>query len=354
MGLAIVGFLTMLATDIYGQTEISPCPQLISSFRVPEEVVFCGNKVPLERPDVKERLEREFYYQLDKPGQLILYLKRAARCNAVMEPILKDAGVPDDLKYVPVTESALHFRAVSPVSAVGYWQFLESTAQQYGLRVDRYVDERRDLARSTKAAAVYLKKLHKKFGSWETALAAYNLGRRRVSKQVERQGTNAYYDLYLPEETDRYVFQIICFKILLSNPEAYSIRLPAEELYSPPEKETVVLRSKRWLSVDLLASSAEVSPRELRFLNPWIRRNVLPPRKYSIAVPKGQARGYKQRVAKGRTNIKDITHTVKTGESLSHIAVAYGVSIRDIEKWNNISRRRPIRPGQKLFIAPID
>ena len=128
--------------------------------------------------------------------------------------------------------------------------------------------------------------------------------------------------------------------------------MPEEELYHLPETETVVFRSKRWLSSDLLATSAKIGPREFRFLNPWMRRNILPPDKYSFSVPKGQAWGYKRRVAKGKTNIKDIIHIVRKGETLSHIAVKYGVSIKDIERWNNISRRRSIRPKQKLIIAP--
>ncbi len=357
VGAALIS--TVLTGDISAQDKPSNYRPPVSSMRVPESVTFCGERVPLERLDIKERLEREFYYMLDKEGQLVLYLKRAARCNPVVAPILKEAGLPDDLKYVPVAESGLLFREVSPVGAAGYWQFLKGTAKRYGLRVDRTVDERRDLARSTKAAAAYLKKLHKTFGSWETALAAYNWGWKNVNQATKSQGTKYYYDLYLPDESDRFVFRIILFKIILENPQAYSIYLPETELYQPIDTKNVAIRSKSSLPVSVLAESANVSPRTFRFLNPWMLKNLLHSGNYLFAVPDLEADGYQQRVADslaGKNRIHSNTgyekafHLVKNGENLSLIALKYRVSVRELERWNNISRNRVILPGQRLVI----
>ncbi len=352
-------FSMIITEDISAQIDPVSYRPPVSSMRVPESLTFCGVRVPLERLDIKERLEREFYYMLDKEGQLVLYLKRAARCNPIVEPILKEAGLPDDLKYVPVAESGLLFREVSPAGAAGYWQFLKNTASHYGLRVDRTVDERRDLARSTKAAALYLKKLHETFGSWETALAAYNWGWKNVSQAVKSQGTNNYYDLYLPDESDRFVFRIILFKIILENPRAYSIYLPESELYQPQKTRDVEIRSKKALPISALAESARVSPRTFRFLNPWMLKNILHSGNYSFAVPELQADGYQQRVARltGKNLMEfgiereKTVHQVKSGENLSLIALKYRVSIIELEKWNNISRKRVIRPGQWLVVG---
>ncbi len=350
---------TLIAGDISAKNELPVCRPPVSSLRVPDSITFCGERVPLERPDIKERLEREFFYMLDKEGQLVLYLKRAARCNPVVEPILKEAGLPDDLKYVPVAESGLLFREVSPVGAAGYWQFLKGTAKRYGLRIDRTVDERRDLARSTKAAAAYLKKLHATFGSYETALGAYNWGWKNMSQAIKAQNTKYYYDLYLPDETDRFVFRIILFKIILENPRAYSIYLPEKELYRPPKTQNVNIKSKSSLPISVLAECANVSPRTFRFLNPWILKNLLHSGHYSIAVPELQVDGYQQRVAARLTgknyahierDHKKIVHLVKNGENLSLIALKYKVSIRELERWNNISSKRVIYPGQRLVI----
>jgi len=301
-------------------------------------------------PEVRERLEREFYYLLDKEGQLLLYIKRAGRTDPVVEPILKEEGVPQDLRFVPVAESGLLFRSISPAGAVGYWQFMRETAKQYGLQVDSWVDERRDLAMSTKAAVRYLKALHKEFGSWTTALAGYNWGRTKLARAVREQGTKDYYDLYLPEETDRYVFKIIVLKLILEDPAAYSIRIPENGKYLPKTTVSAQISSKLFLPMDILSSCAVTSPRTLRHINPWMIKNTLPPGTYSFQVPKGQKREFKRCLKKELSTIKLTVHVVSSGEFLEGIAEEYGVTVHDIEQWNNISRWRPIYPGQRLVI----
>ena len=323
---------------------------LVSRFKVPEKISLCGEQVPLERPDVRERLETEFYSLLDRQGLLVTYIKRAARCNPIVEVILEMEKLPEDLKYVPVAESGLAFRARSPANAEGYWQFMEYTAKRYGLEVDPYVDERRDLTRSTMAAAAYLKDLREEFGSWTTALAAYNWGEQNVARASKEQGTESYYDLYLPEETERYVFRILALKFIMEHLETFSIHVPEDERYRLPKVVEVDIRSETPISIAILADCANTGARTIRSLNPWMRRNVLPGGQYRIAVPTEQADGFADRVAQRLSERKKIVHAVKRGENLSTIASRYNVTVEAIEKWNHISRRQPIHFGQKLTI----
>jgi hypothetical protein len=322
----------------------------VSSFRVPDQMTLFGEPVPLERPDVKERLEREFYRLLDRQGLMITYIKRAARCNPIVEVILEMEELPEDLKYVPVAESGLTSRARSVAKAVGYWQFMEKTAERYGLKVNGYIDERQDLTRSTMAATAYLKDLYEMFGSWPTALAGYNWGENNVQRAVKQQGTSHYYDLYLPMETERYVFRIMALKILMEQPDTYFIRVPEEERYRLPKVMEVEIASETPISIDILAACANTGARTIRGLNPWMRRNVLPGGKYVIAVPTEQADGYVDRVGKHLSKRKKVVHAVRRGENLSTIASKYNVTVESIERWNRISRKKPIHYGQKLTI----
>jgi hypothetical protein len=331
-------------------TEPSGARPPVASYRIPEKLVFCDEEVPLDREDVRERLEYEFFWFLDRQGLLVQYMKRAARCNPIVEVILEMEQMPADLKYVPVAESGLAFRVISSANAVGYWQFIERTGKRYGLRVDRYVDERRDLTRSTQAAAAYLKDLHAMFGSWTTALAGYNWGEHKVERAIQMQGDDSYYDLYLPQETERYVFRIMALKIIMERPEAYSIYLTEKDLYRLPKVMEVEIKSGTSISVDILADCANVGARTIRVLNPWMRRNILPDGQYVIAVPTEHADGYADRVAKRLAERKRIVHQVKRGENLSKIASKYDVSVEAIEKWNGISRKKALYFGQKLTI----
>jgi len=330
------------------------CRVPVSTYRIPESVTFCGEPVPLQWADVRERLEREFYYHLDREGQLLLYIKRAGRTDPVVQPILASEGLPLDLKYLPVAESGLLFRSQSPVGAVGYWQFMKGTAERYGLRVDRYVDDRRSLSRSTRAAAAYLKDLHDTFGSWATALAAYNWGEHNVVQAVESQGSKDYYDLYLPEETDRFVFRIITLKLIMDNPAAYDIHVTDQERYRPPPTKNVTLTARQGIPISVLAECADTSPRSLRHMNDWMLQNVLPAGIYTFKVPKGKEKGLDRCVATRLAERKQVVHVVAKGESLGRIAEQYGVPVQDIERWNEISRRRPIHPGQQLVIRSGD
>lgn len=338
------------------QPEIPDGRRPVSTLAIPGALTLCGEEVPLDREDVRERLEREFYFNLDREGQLVLYLKRAARTNPVVEAVLREMGLPDDLKYVPIAESGLVFRAASAADAVGYWQFVKGTALRYGLTVGTYVDERRDLEKSTRAAGAYLRDLHTQFGSWATALGAYNWGEVRMERAVREQGSSNYYDLYLPDETDRFVFRIACLKLILDNPQGYDIYLPADAVYVAPVTVTVQIVAKEWLQVAALAKAAGVSARGFRHLNQWMNANTLPPGTYRFKVPAERSEEFSRQCARQRAPAAlesggVVHHVVRAGDSLTRIAMRYGVSLEDLERWNGISRRDPIHPGQRLIVG---
>ncbi|MCU0610638.1 MAG: transglycosylase SLT domain-containing protein [Candidatus Eisenbacteria bacterium] len=344
-------------SDPLAQPEIPDTVRPVSARIIPERLTLCGEEVPLDREDVRERLEREFYFNLDREGQLVLYLKRAARTMPVVQRVLRELGLPDDLKYVPVAESGLYFRAASAAEAMGYWQFIKGTATRYGLTVGTYVDERRDLEKSTRAAAAYLKDLRNQFGSWAVALGAYNWGENRMERALSEQGSASYYDLYLPDETDRFVFRIACLKLLLENPQGYDIYLPEDRLYHAPATEEVEVTSKGWLQMVALSRAAQVSARTFRYLNPWMNAHTLPPGTYRFTVPEGQAQGFPGRASRPGSTVppqsggQGAVHLVRVGDSLTRLAMRYGVSLEDLERWNGISRRDAIHPGQRLIVG---
>ncbi|MBN1425262.1 transglycosylase SLT domain-containing protein [Candidatus Fermentibacteria bacterium] len=353
----LLGLALMLPCVSLAQPEIPTGKPPVSTMIIPETLALCGETLPLHRADVRERLEREFYFNLDREGQLVLYLKRLARTNPVVEPILREMNLPDDLKFVPVAESGLVFRAASAAAAVGYWQFVKGTALRYGLTVGTYVDERRDLAKSTRAAGAYLRDLHTQFGSWAVALGAYNWGENRMDRAIREQGTTSYYDLYLPDETDRFVFRIACMKLLLDNPQRHDLYLPEERLYSLPLTDEVEIRAKSSLHIAELAQAAAVSAREFRHLNQWMNANTLPAGTYRFSVPRGSGQTFENRLRQSspapasRPPGSAAVHVVRQGDSLTRIAMRYGVSLEDLERWNGVSRRHAIHPGQRLIVG---
>ncbi len=256
---------------------------------LPETMEFASEPVPLDRWDVRERLEREFLLSLGNRAQVILWLKRSARYFPYIQDELQKAGLPDDLKYVAVIESALLPTAVSPANALGIWQFIASTGRRYGLAITPWWDERRNPQSSTAAALAYLKDLHTRFGSWPLALAGYNAGEARIEDALRRQGVPSYYQVALPSETERYVFRALAAKLVLSEPERYGFQVPTEQLYRPQETDTVEVWVRNRLLVADLARAGGSFYREIRELNPGIVQDYLPKGRYLIRIPKGRA-----------------------------------------------------------------
>ena len=262
----------------------------VALFDLPAELSFAGEKVPLEQGDVVERLERELYVNAYWESNLILLFKRSKKYLPEIERLLQEQGVPDDFKYLAIAESGL-LNASSAAGAKGYWQILEETGKEYGLEITESVDERYHLEQSTLAAAAYLKKAHQKFGDWTAVAASYNMGQSGFSKRQEEQFHRNYYDLYLNEETSRYLFRILAFKLLFENPTAFGYHLQEKDYYSLPEFREIEV------STDLpdLAKWAKEqgsSYKHLKRYNPWLRAQELQVKKgkrYAIRLPKLEA-----------------------------------------------------------------
>jgi hypothetical protein len=262
--------------------------QALHVYALPATLQFASQSVPLDRWDVRERLEREFLLTAGNRAQVVLWLKRSARYFPYIEGELRRAGLPDDLKYVAVIESALLPTALSPASALGIWQFIPATGRRYGLAVTAWWDERRHPESSTAAALAYLKDLHARFRDWPLALAGYNAGEGRVESALAQQGVSSYYQLALPSETERYFFRALAAKLILSEPQRYGFELQTEQLYRPHEADIVEVSVRSRILVADLARASGSFYREIKELNPGILQDQLPKGRYLIRIPKGR------------------------------------------------------------------
>ena len=243
-------------------------------FKVDGPLTFAGERVPMEDPDVQERLDRELVINVYRHANTILNMKLANRYFPEIEKILLEEGVPTDFKYMPLIESDLR-DAYSPSGAAGFWQFVAPTAKQYGLEVNEKVDERYNVERSTRAACVYLKQAKEKLGSWTAAAAAYNFGTDGIASKMQTQHTDNYYDLSITIETSRYVFRMLAMKIIFASPERAGFHLADEDLYQPLQYKTIQVDTP----VTDLAAFAEkfgLKYKELKLLNSWMRNSTLP------------------------------------------------------------------------------
>ncbi len=254
--------------------------------KIPDNLNFAGESVPMYNFEVKERVQREFLVNTYWHASTILALKRANRWFPVIEPILKRYNIPDDFKYVPVAESNLT-NAVSSAGAVGYWQFTEEVAKKFGLEVNNQVDERYNIEKSTEAACRYFQAAHKEFNNWTLAAASFNMGTNGLEKQLNKQKASNYYNLVLSDETSRYIPRIIAFKQILTNPEEYGYYLKSDELYKPLKTFNVEVKSpvKDWAD---FAINHGINYKILKFYNPWLRDISLKNtsnKTYSIEIP---------------------------------------------------------------------
>ncbi len=266
------------------------------TYTIPEDLTFCGEPVPLASGDVYERLDTQLRMIGQNTGQIELWFKRCHRYFPRIEEVLKTLEYPADLKYVPVMESSLQVRARSIKHAVGPWQFIAATGRRYGLSINRHFDERLDIRKSTKAALAYLGELYKEYNSWPTALAAYNIGENRIREECYRQGTGDYYEMLLPEETDRYVFNIISAKIIMEDPSQFKIETDHIAPYTDLNGMEVTLNLSRSIPVPALAFCMGLRYREFRGLNPWVIGVEIPAGKYVFNVPVDQREGLEGRI----------------------------------------------------------
>ncbi len=262
----------------------------VYALALPDTLSFAGEKVPLDSPDLRERLDRELLVNTYWQSNMMLLLKRANKYFPAIEKILNEEGVPDDLKYLSVIESGLE-NVVSPAGARGFWQIMRTTGREYGLEVNSNVDERYHIAFSTRMASQYLKKAKKKFGSWTLAAASYNRGMSGIQRNLNTQKVESYFDLRLGQETSRYVFRVLAVKEIIENPSKYGYVFDDTDLYySVPVRlhglDTAIS------NLTAFAEKMGVNYKILKIHNPWLLQNHLNNRSrkyYEIAIPE---RGY--------------------------------------------------------------
>ena len=258
----------------------------IFSLVSPPRIGFAGEQTPLHLADVQEKLDRELLVNTYWQSQTMLFLKRANRYFPIIEPILKAHGIPEDFKYLALVESGLE-PVVSPAGATGIWQIMKGTGTDYGLEINKVVDERYHLEKATTFACQYLKEAYARFGSWTLAAASYNMGMNGLEQQMRRQNANNYYDLLLNAETGRYLYRLLAIKHIQENPDTYGFTFRKEDLYAPVQTIDVLIDS----SIDDLTAFAadhNINYKILKAFNPWLRDTFLHPqpgKSYTIKIP---------------------------------------------------------------------
>jgi hypothetical protein len=282
---------------------------------IPDSISFAGERVPLENQMVREYFDRELTINTFWHTNTILSIKRASRWFPVIEPILKENNIPDDFKYLALIESGL-MNVVSPKGATGFWQFIEETGRIHGLEINKEVDERYNVEKSTLAACKYLRDSYIDFNSWTLVAAAYNAGKRRVSETVAKQKNSNYYDLLFNEETARYIFRIVALKTIYESPVRYGFYIRETDLYpSIPVKEITVTNSIS----DLVAYANEnkISYKVLKEFNPWLRADHLPNssgKTYIIKIPEDPDLNYDKLNKKEDENFSIFNDTIRVDE----------------------------------------
>jgi membrane-bound lytic murein transglycosylase D len=258
----------------------------IKALKLPKGLNLAGERVPVEINDVKERMERELLVNTYWQSNGILLLKRVNRYFPILEPLLAKYNLPDDFKFLALAESGFTDET-SSAGAAGIWHFMRTTGKEYGLEINENVDERYNIEKSTKVAAEYLIKAKEKLGSWTLAAAAYNAGNRGVSRRLEAQEVNNYYDVKLPDETERYIFRILALKEIITNPKKYGFIFDKEDLYT--RKETRLVKVDTAISnLTLFAKEFGMNYKELKIHNPWLRQHKLnnkSRRLYEVKIP---------------------------------------------------------------------
>jgi membrane-bound lytic murein transglycosylase D len=289
IGITFIAGLAFDSKDKDAPVEVLPDGRLQykwSAPPTPKSMSFAGEKVPLDRFEVKERLDRELLMNYYMHGSTLYILKLSTRVFPTIERKLKENGLSDDFKYLCVAESSLQ-NPTSPAGAVGYWQFMKGTGPTFGLEINDEIDERYDLEKSTDAACKYLKQAYDKFGTWTAAAASYNCGMGGYSNQSSFQMSSNYYDLLLPEETNRYIFRILALKYIISNAPQFGFVLTPEDTYKPIATRKVTVTQ----SISNLAEFAQkegTNYKMLKILNPWLRDRKLTVKAgktYTIALP---------------------------------------------------------------------
>jgi hypothetical protein len=339
-----------------GMPSPSAWPSLMASVNITEPIDFCGDLVPLDSREVRERLEKELLLTIWDRAQVVLWIKRTTRYLPIIEKMLSENEMPDDLKYVAIAESALRPHAGSSKGAIGFWQFLGSTGQKYGLRINAEIDERRNIFASTLAAINYFKDLYKMLGSWTLSAAAFNMGELGLQTEIVSQKTNDYYQLYLPLETQRYIFRIISAKIILSDPQRFGFQFTDQDLYPPLSFDRVHVECFQDTPIHIVAQAADTHFKAIKDLNPEIRGHFLAAGMHSLLIPKGAADGFyarfKERLQQWVAENQERVYVVKEGDNLTIIAERFNVPLPALLIWNRLDGKKAIHPGDRIVIYP--
>jgi membrane-bound lytic murein transglycosylase D len=264
---------------IAAETDVYTTEHLTDSLKL------CDRKIPLSKEDVRERFEREYFGLLENKGTLVVVVKRYLKYYGLINGEIQKAGVPPDLIYLVITESLLNPRSVSPANAVGLWQFMKETGKKEGLLINDNVDERYNIKKATRSAIAHLKRLYGEFGDWPIAMAAYNAGAGRLRQAIENQETSDFFDLHLPQETERYIFRIAAIKEIIAERERFGIYIEDKDLYKPVILAEVSLELENETHVNMLAKCMEVSYRTFMLYNLHFRKYRLPKGTYTVNVP---------------------------------------------------------------------
>lgn len=262
-----------------------------TAFKLPDSVSFAGEKMPLENLDTRESLEREIITTAYRHSSTILIIKKAHRYFPVIEKILAQNGIPDDFKYLAVAESDL-INQVSPAGATGFWQIMSETGKEQGLEINNEVDERYSIEKSTKFACDFFKKSFEKYGNWTLTAASYNGGRNAIDDQVEIQKENNYYDLLLSEETARYIFRVVAYKLVMNDPLTYGFEIDKKEYY-PELKYSEAKVDSAVTDFSRFAKGFNTNYKMLKLYNPWLRKPFLTNKSlktYIIKIPEKGSR----------------------------------------------------------------
>lgn len=266
-------------------------PLVAASWALPETVLFAGEAMPLENFDTRESLDRELNATAYRHGSTLLTIKRAGRYFPEIEKILKEYSIPDDFKYLACAESDLS-NVISPAGATGFWQIMEGTAREYGMIVNKEVDERYSLEKSTIFACRYFRKAYEHYGSWTMAAASYNNGFNGLDEQQEIQKERDYYNLLLNEETARYIFRIAALKLIMTEPAKYGLEIGERNIYKPVPYTEVEIDTTI-TSFEQFSKQFGTNYKMLKFLNPWLRKPFLTNtagKEYIIRIPEEGAR----------------------------------------------------------------
>lgn len=273
-------------TIIYDQGVQEDGPLTAISYDLPKNLNFAGEPLSLDRSDLREQFDKELQINIYFHSNTIFLIKRANEWLPQFEPILKKNGIPDDFKYLPLIESGL-MNAVSPANAVGFWQIVKSAGKENGLEISKEVDQRYDPIKSAEAACKYFKKAYNKFDNWTLVAASYNRGMSGLDRAIQKQKVDSFYDLFLNDETARYVFRILAIKEIIENPERYGFKINPQHMYQQDSLRYVEVNSTIPDLVDFSLSQG-TNYKLLKRHNPWLRDDRLTVHKnevYKIAIP---------------------------------------------------------------------